>query len=131
MEEYEIVKQIYQALEEEGLIGCVKKFFGVGTVVKIPYIESACNTPIEDLNFSVRSYNCLKRGNINTVGQIIDVMQKDGLLHIRNLGKTSRAEIHYKTYEFGYKCLDERRKKEFAKTLYELNKLTYLLHNDW
>jgi hypothetical protein len=130
MEEYEIVKQIYQALEEEGLIGCVRKFFGVGTLVKLPFNEKAWKTPIEDLNFSVRSYNCLKRAHIDTVGQIIDVKHKDGLWEIRNLGKTCRTEIHYKTYEFGYKCLDERRKKEFAKTLYELNKLIYELHND-
>ena len=53
---------------------------------------------IEDLELSVRSFNSLKRGGCNTVGDILDVMGEDenGLRRIRNLGARSEAEIKEK-----------------------------------
>ena len=48
--------------------------------------------PIEQLNFSVRSYNCLKRAKIVTVQQLLDTTPED-LLKIRNLGRKSLDEI--------------------------------------
>ena len=56
------------------------------------------NIKIEDLELSVRSFNCLKRGGCHTVGDILDVMGEDenGLRRIRNLGARSEAEIKEK-----------------------------------
>ncbi len=50
---------------------------------------------ISELNLSVRSFNCLKRANCNTVGDILQIMgeEGDGLRKIRNLGMRSEAEI--------------------------------------
>ena len=50
---------------------------------------------ISELNLSVRSYNCLRRVNCNTVGDILDLMDEEGngLRKIRNLGSRSEAEI--------------------------------------
>ena len=50
---------------------------------------------ITELNLSVRSYNCLKRANCNTVGDILDRMDEEGsgLRKIRNLGIRSEQEI--------------------------------------
>lgn len=47
---------------------------------------------IEDLDLSVRSYNCLKRAEINTVA---DLMQKseDDMIKVRNLGRKSLEEV--------------------------------------
>ncbi len=49
-------------------------------------------TSIEDLNLSVRSYNCLKSANINTIGELVTRDEQD-LLKFRNFGKKSLAEL--------------------------------------
>ena len=56
---------------------------------------NACNVnevTIEDLGFAQRTYNCLRRGKIFTLGQIATMTQKD-LLKVRNLGMKSVKEI--------------------------------------
>lgn len=55
--------------------------------------------PIEELDLSVRVYNCLKRARINTVGQLQE-MTKEKLLRIRNLGLKSTEEIQSKLKEY-------------------------------
>ena len=63
-------------------------------------------TSIDDLDFSVRAYNCLKRANINTLG---DLTQKSELemMKIRNLGKKSLKEVMDKIKEMGLKFREE------------------------
>jgi len=56
--------------------------------------------PIEDLDLSVRSYNCLKRANIQTVQELINRTEED-MNKIRNLGKKSLKEIKEKVIELG------------------------------
>lgn len=56
--------------------------------------------PIEDLDFSVRSYNCLKREGIHTVGELITRSEQD-LLDIRNFGQKSIDEVKEKLVEMG------------------------------
>jgi len=48
--------------------------------------------PIEDLNLSVRAYNCLKRAGITKVGQVLE-MSEDDLLGVRNFGHKSLDEL--------------------------------------
>ena len=55
-------------------------------------------TLIEDLDFSVRTYNCLKRAGINTVGDLITRTEAD-LMKVRNLGKKSLEEVILKLAE--------------------------------
>jgi len=52
-------------------------------------------TPIEELELSVRAYNCLKRAGITKVGEILEKMADgdDEILAIRNFGKKSLAEL--------------------------------------
>jgi DNA-directed RNA polymerase subunit alpha len=50
------------------------------------------NMPVEQLNLSVRTMNCLRRGDITTVGEVIDIGEK-GLLALRNFGQKSKKEI--------------------------------------
>ncbi len=57
--------------------------------------------PIEDLELSVRTYNCLKRANITKVGNIL-AMEKRDLLSIRQLGEKSLEELIQKLEEKGY-----------------------------
>ena len=57
--------------------------------------SAAYNTPIEDLNCTVRSYNCLKRQEIHTVGQLAECTESE-LLDIRNFGQKSINEVKIK-----------------------------------
>lgn len=56
--------------------------------------------PIEDLELSVRSYNCLKRAGINTVEELIQRNEEE-MMKVRNLGKKSLAEVNQKLAEIG------------------------------
>ena len=67
---------------------------------------NALDTNIEDLDLSVRSYNCLKRANINTVENIVS-MTHDALLKVRNLGKKSYDEVIEKLESMGLSLKDD------------------------
>ncbi|HHW42889.1 DNA-directed RNA polymerase subunit alpha [Desulfofundulus thermobenzoicus] len=55
---------------------------------------------IEELDLSVRSYNCLKRAGINTVQELIQ-RNEDDMMKVRNLGKKSLEEVINKLHELG------------------------------
>jgi DNA-directed RNA polymerase subunit alpha len=55
---------------------------------------------IEDLDLSVRSYNCLKRAGINTVDELTHKSEED-MMKVRNLGKKSLKEVKQKLDELG------------------------------
>ena len=63
-------------------------------------------TSIDDLDFSVRAYNCLKRANINTLGDLVDKSELE-MMKIRNLGKKSLKEVIDKIKDMGLKFRDE------------------------
>jgi len=56
--------------------------------------------PIEELELSVRSYNCLKRAGINTVDELTQRTEED-MMKVRNLGKKSLEEVTNKLAELG------------------------------
>jgi DNA-directed RNA polymerase subunit alpha len=56
--------------------------------------------PIEEMDFSVRSYNCLKREGVQTVGDLIQRTEQD-LLDIRNFGQKSIDEVKMKLAAMG------------------------------
>ena len=56
--------------------------------------------PIEELNLSVRSYNCLKREGLNTVGELVQRTEQE-LTDIRNFGQKSIDEVKSKLDELG------------------------------
>lgn len=55
-------------------------------------IAGLLKTSIEDLNLSVRAYNCLKSANIHTIGELVSRDEQD-LLKFRNFGKKSLSEL--------------------------------------
>jgi DNA-directed RNA polymerase subunit alpha len=59
------------------------------------------NTPIEDLQLSVRAYNCLKRSGLMSVGQVLE-KSEDELLGLRNFGRKSYDELRDRLIELGY-----------------------------
>ena len=60
----------------------------------------ALESTIEDLDFSVRAYNCLKRANIHTLQDLVNMSEND-IMKIRNLGKKSLKEVLDKVRELG------------------------------
>ena len=60
----------------------------------------ALETSIDDMEFSVRAYNCLKRSGINTMQDLVDRKESD-MMKIRNLGKKSLKEVLDKVREMG------------------------------
>ncbi len=61
--------------------------------------------PIEDMDLSVRSYNCLKREGVSTVGELVTKTEQD-LLDIRNFGSKSIDEVKQKLAEMGMGLAD-------------------------
>lgn len=55
---------------------------------------------IEELDFSVRTYNCLKKANILTIGELVRITEQD-LLGIRNFGRKSLTEVKEKLAQLG------------------------------
>ena len=70
--------------------------------------EKVLEMTIEELDLSVRSYNCLKRAGINTVEELTN-RSEDDMMKVRNLGKKSLEEVKYKLAELdlGLRAEDE------------------------
>ncbi len=66
----------------------------------------ALETSIEDLDFSVRAYNCLKRAGIHTLQDLVNRSESD-MMKIRNLGKKSLKEVLDKIKDMGLTLQDE------------------------
>ena len=62
--------------------------------------EKVLEMTIEELDLSVRSYNCLKRAGINTVEELAKKSEED-MMKVRNLGKKSLEEVEQKLNELG------------------------------
>ena len=62
--------------------------------------EKALDMNIDELELSVRSYNCLKRAGINTVGELVN-KTADDMMKVRNLGRKSLDEVLAKLKELG------------------------------
>ena len=60
--------------------------------------EKKLEMTIEELDLSVRSYNCLKRAGINTVQELTDKSEAE-MIKVRNLGRKSREEVKFKLNE--------------------------------
>ncbi len=66
----------------------------------------ALETSIEDLDFSVRAYNCLKRAGIHTLQDLVNMSEND-MMKIRNLGKKSLKEVLDKIRDMGLVLRDD------------------------
>jgi len=67
--------------------------------------SSELSMPIEDLDLSVRSYNCLKREGINTVSELV-ALSETQLMNIRNFGQKSVDEVRDKLISLGLSLKD-------------------------
>jgi len=68
--------------------------------------QKALETAIEDLDFSVRAYNCLKRASVHTLQDLVNMSETE-IMKIRNLGKKSLKEVLDKVKELDLLLKDE------------------------
>jgi DNA-directed RNA polymerase subunit alpha len=81
----------FEPEEEEGEIGEIAETSAANDIL---------SKPITDLDLSVRSFNCLKSSNINTIGDLMNY-DKNSLMKIKNFGKKSFTEISEKLQIYG------------------------------
>ncbi len=62
--------------------------------------EELFNTPVEQLNLSIRTLNCLRRGGITTLGEVASKTEKE-LMALRNFGQKSKQEVIERLQEYG------------------------------
>jgi DNA-directed RNA polymerase subunit alpha len=68
--------------------------------------EKILEMTIEELDLSVRSFNCLKRAGINTVNDLIEKSEEE-MMKVRNLGKKSFDEVKEKLSSLGFQMMKE------------------------
>ena len=108
------VNALIQSSEEIGLVPTLNAVFGKTVKVKIPFTKRACEAPIDDIEFSPRANNSMKRGSVFTIGEIIDIINDDdGLKRIRNLGTKTENEIKTRLLVYAYDRLTDNEKKIF------------------
>jgi len=82
---------------DQSLVGG-RLFSSVGSGLTLP--GGAPDARIEELDFSVRTYNCLKKANILTIGELAQIPEND-LMNIRNFGSKSLTEVKEKLGALG------------------------------
>ncbi|HHY12846.1 MAG TPA: DNA-directed RNA polymerase subunit alpha [Firmicutes bacterium] len=63
-------------------------------------LDKLLEMPVEDLELSMRAFNCLKRAGINTMGELVQKTEQE-ISKVRNMGKKSLAEVKAKMAELG------------------------------
>ena len=74
--------------------------------------EKILNKTIEELDFSVRSYNCLKKSNVNTLRDLVEYSPME-IIKIKNLGKKSLDEIKEKITKYGFVLGEKTHQEDF------------------
>lgn len=115
------VNELLKTADRIGITPTLYGVFGKEVKVRIPFSNKACETTIDEMEFSVRASNSMKRAGVFTVGEIIDIISNNELGQIRNLGKKTENEIKTRILALGYSKLNEREKKQFFFDILELN----------
>lgn len=126
MDKLELLSLLLKTEKYCGITATLYLFYGTNIRMKIAYSRKTCDTSIDDMQLSVRAWNALKRAGVNTIGELIDVIQEDGLMKIRNLGKKSMTEIKTRILETGFRDLTETEKIRYFEYVIDNNTLKQL-----
>lgn len=96
IEHLNIVAELNEIADVSGLMNAQKED------TKLKKLE----TSIDDLDFSVRAYNCLKRAGVNTLGDLTSKSELE-MMKVRNLGKKSLKEVMEKVKDMGLKFRED------------------------
>ena len=121
MNKADVVNTLIQSAESNGLIRTIYSIFGKSVKVSIPFGEKTLDSSVDEIDFSVRSSNCLKRTGMMQIRDVVEAIEDERLLRVRNLGKTSYSEIQTKLLVLGYSKLSAIEKKQFFYDLLEHN----------
>lgn len=121
MNKTEIVKTLMETQKQYGLVHTLHSVFGKNIKINISFSQRSCDTNIDNLVLSVRSYNALRRANVFTIGDLIERLNEGGLKNIRNLGVKSCREIQTKLLVFFFERLSEEERQIFYFRLLEDN----------
>lgn len=81
-------------------LNSISDITGIMQEKKVDTMTKTLETPIEEVEFSVRAYNCLKRHGVHTIQDLVDMKEVE-VTKIRNLGKKSLKEVIDKVAELG------------------------------
>ena len=121
MNKADVVNTLIQSTESIGLIHTIYSIFGKSVKVSIPFGEKTLDSSVDEIDFSVRSSNCLKRTGMMQIRDVVEAIEDERLLRVRNLGKTSYSEIQTKLLVLGYSKLSSIEKKQFFFDLLDRN----------
>ncbi len=103
---YNPLKRLVKNFKERHYICYVTNFNANEEIQEIFVGFSMCDSdeyPIEGMDFSVRTYNCLKRGGFNTCEDIVNrITTYDNLMRIKNFGKKDAKEVIEKVQAMGF-----------------------------
>lgn len=107
------VDVMMDSVQQNGLVPTIVKVFGKRVTVSLPISKRLCDSLIDDLDFSPRAINSLKRSGVFIVEDIVDLISGRGLLAIRNLGKKTENEIKTKILVYAYEDLSDGERRSF------------------
>ena len=81
-------------------LNSISDMSGIMQEKQVDTMTKKLETPIEEVEFSVRAYNCLKRAGVHTIQDLVDMKEVE-VTKIRNLGKKSLKEVIDKVAELG------------------------------
>ena len=116
-----VVNELVASAEQNGLIATLYSVFGKSVKVSIPFSRKTLDSSVDEIDFSVRSSNALKRTGLMQVGEVVDAIEDERLPKVRNLGKKSYVEIQTKLLALGYSKLTDVEKKRFFYDVLERN----------
>ena len=121
MNKADVVNTLIQSAESNGLIHTIYSLFGKSVKVSIPFGSKVLDSSVDEIDFSVRASNCLKRTGMMQIRDVVEAIEDDRLLRVRNLGKTSYSEIQTKLLVLAYNKLSAVEKKQFFFDLLDRN----------
>ncbi len=122
MDNRDFLTALIRSEQDHGIVATLHRYFGSNIKIHLNYSGSLCETGIDELQLSVRSWNALRRAGIDTVGQLISTINNEQLMKIRNLGRISMSEIKTKLMMLGFQALPPTGKTTFYQFLIENNK---------
>ena len=121
MNKADVVNTLIQSVESNGLIHTIYSIFGKSVKVRIPFGSKTLDSSVDEIDFSVRASNCLKRTGMMQIRDVVEAIEDERLLRVRNLGKTSYSEIQTKLLVLAYSKLSSVEKKQFFFDLLDRN----------
>ena len=111
------VDLMMETVKQYGLVSAIERVFGKSIAVTLPISQRLCNLSIDELDFSPRAINSLKRAGVFLVDDVIGLITGRGLMSVRNLGKRTENEIKTRLLVYAYEDLSDMERRGFFERL--------------